>query len=349
MTYLTVVLPVRNEARFIEQTLEMIVRQDYPADRFELIVVDGMSTDGTRDAVERFMRTHVGFHIRLLENPGLLSSRARNIGVRAAQGKLIAVIDGHVQIPHEGLFASMEAAREQRQALCLARPAPLDIPGLREGRAFWIALARKTWLGHSRNSYIYSDYEGFVDPMSSGFAYDRSLFDRVGYFDESFDAAEDVEFHYRLKEAGFSAYTSPDFLIYSFPRPSFRDLFRQQVRYGEGRARLVRKHPGAFSLETPVPALILLLFLLAPLVLVTPGCPTQLRLVWLVAIVLYCVLLLSASVFEVARIHRFAPSLEVAVAIATTHLGLGWGFLKRLWRPVKSQVRPQSTRVPELP
>ncbi len=333
---MTVVLPVRNEARFIEQTLEMMVRQDYPADRFELIVVDGMSTDGTRNAVERFMRTHAGFHIRLLENPGLLSSRARNIGVRAAQGKLIGVIDGHVYIPNDKLFVAMENAREQKQALCLARPAPLDVPGLPPGTAFWIAVARKTWLGHSRSSYIYSSYEGFVDPMSSGFAYDRSVFESVGYFDESFDAAEDVEFHYRLKVAGIQAYTSPELVIYSFPRSSYLGLFQQQVRYGVGRARLVRKHAGAFSLETPVPALIFLAFGLAPLVLGLPGFPSLIRIAYAVMIALYWTILLIAGLAEVRKLKRIMPAIPVAFAIWITHMGLGWGFLKTISR--KEQV-----------
>jgi len=124
--------------------------------------------------------------------------------------------------------------------------------------AYWIAIGRKSKIGHSKDSFIYSDFEGFVNPVSSGFAYDRSVFETVGYFDEGFDAAEDVEFHFRLKQAGIDAFTSPDLLIYSYPRFSLKALFRQQTRYGEGRARFVKKHTEGFTKETPIPALIFL-------------------------------------------------------------------------------------------
>ena len=84
MIFLSVVLPIRNEENFIAQTMEMLVCQDYPAERFEVIVVDGMSMDRARTNVESFIQSHPGFNIHLLENPGHLSSRARNIGIRAA-------------------------------------------------------------------------------------------------------------------------------------------------------------------------------------------------------------------------------------------------------------------------
>ena len=268
MIYLSVVIPVRNEERFVAHTLDELARQEYDKSRYELIVVDGQSTDATCSVVEKFARAHTDVNVRLYRTPGRLSSRARNIGIRQARGTLIAVIDGHVHIPSQSLFSAMERIHSEHGAQCLARPAPLGVPGLISGTSCWIAVARKSWLGHSSKSFIYSDFEGYVDPMSSGFAYESSVFDKVGYFDESFDAAEDVEFHYRLKQAGITAYTSPGLLIYSYPRESLPALFRQQVRYGAGRARLVRKHRDAFTVETLIPAGILIFFVSAPAVVI---------------------------------------------------------------------------------
>ena len=147
MIFLSVILPIRNEENFIARTMEMLVCQDYPAERFEVIVVDGMSMDRARTNVESFIQSHPGFNIHLLENPGHLSSRARNIGIRAAQGQMIAVIDGHVHIPNKRLFSSIEELREKKQALCLSRPAPLDVPEIGTGAAYWIAMARKNCWG----------------------------------------------------------------------------------------------------------------------------------------------------------------------------------------------------------
>lgn len=330
MTYLSIIVPVRNEESFITETLQSLIQQDYPRDRFEILVVDGRSTDNTRKAVEEVCRRHPDTHLRLLDNPGLLSSRARNIGIREARGKLLAVIDGHVYIPGNQLFADMERLKENNGALCLSRPAPLDVPDIKGGKPYWIAIARKCWLGHSTKSFIYSDCEGFVDPMSAGFAYDREIFAKVGCFDESFDAAEDVEFHYRLKQAGIKAYTSPALLIYSYPRESLASLFHQQTRYGEGRARLYKKHPEAFSKETLIPVGIFCLTLLGPTTIFLLSISPLLAQGVLAALSVYGGVLLATGIWEAGQRRRISPALFVAAAIWTTHFGLGWGFVKTL-------------------
>ena len=350
LIYLTVVLPIRNEERFIVETLEALVKQDYPKERYEVIVVDGRSTDGTREIVEKFICENPDVNIRLLDNLGRLSSRARNIGARAARGRLIAVIDGHVHIPNDQLFAAMERFKEERGALCLARPAPLLVPGIENGMPLWIALARKSWPAHSRRSHIYGDYEGFVDPVSSGFAYDRDLFDRVGYFDESFDAAEDVEFHHRLKRAGIQAYTSPALTIYSYPRSTLLGLFRQMTRYGVGRARLVRKHPDAFTKETLIPAAVFLFFAALPVAACCAMWSTALGLAYTAAFLLYWLLALSAGLAAAWQHHRVLPGMLVALAICVTHLGLGWGFVKTFLRGcfARGKLRSPEIAIPEV-
>jgi succinoglycan biosynthesis protein ExoA len=330
--YLTVVLPVYNEEKFIGATLEALVKQDYPVDRYELIVVDGHSSDGTRRVVEAFISEHSDVSVRLLENPGRLSSCGRNIGARAARGRLIAVIDGHVHIPNNRLFATMERLKKKRGALCLARPAPLLVPGIEDGMPFWIALARKSWLAHSRQSYIYRDHEGFVDPVSSGFAYDRSVFDRVGYFDETFDAAEDAEFHQRLKQAGIQAYSSPALTINSYPRSTLAGLFRQMTRYGIGRARLIRKHPDGFTKETLIPAAVFLFFAALPVAACCSMQSAVLGLVYAAFFLLYWLLALSAGVAATWQKHRLFSGVLVALAIFVTHFGLGWGFVKTFFQ-----------------
>ncbi len=333
MIYLSIVIPVRNEEMFIGETLHALVMQDYPKDRFEIIVVDGRSTDTTRDIVEQFIERHRDISIRLLDNPEVLSSRGRNIGIRETKGSLVGIIDGHVFIPNNKLFMNMEHLKENNGALSLARPAPLDVPGLKSGRSFWIAVSRKSSLGHSRKSYIYSDFEGFVDPMSSGFAYDRHVFEHVGYFDESFDAAEDVEFHFRLKKAGIMAWTSPKLLIYSFPRESFLALFKQQVRYGEGRARFIKKHPDGFSWETVILVCIFLITVLLPFAILCLAYLPSIGIMYIAIMLAYWAIVLITGLREALTRGRFFPGILVALGICTTHMGLGWGLVKEILFP----------------
>lgn len=336
--FLSIVIPVRNEEKYIQQTLESLINQDYPKERYELIVVDGRSTDLTILIVQKFIADHPDVNIRLEDNPGILSSRARNIGIRTSKGQLIGVIDGHVHIPDKQLFTSMEKFRNETGMLCLARPAPLDVPGLDDGLAYWIAVARKSFLGHSSGSMIYSSYEGQCDPVSSGFAYDRSVFEKVGYFDESLDAAEDVEFHHRLKKAGIVAYTSPKLIIYYFPRSTFRDLFKQQERYGEGRARFVQRHVSGLTWETPIPSMLFLFFLLLPGVLCVQEWYPLFSLLYAAAGLTYWCMLLGVGFTESFKRRRVLAGVTIAYAIWIIHMGLGWGFLKTIIRPSTSNV-----------
>jgi cellulose synthase/poly-beta-1,6-N-acetylglucosamine synthase-like glycosyltransferase len=328
MVYLSIIVPVRNEEKYIVSTLDALIHQDYHRQRYELLVVDGRSTDQTRNVVREFIKNHPDVNIKLLENPGQLSSRGRNIGVRNAKGILIGVIDGHVYIPNDQLFANIERLKDENVAVCLARPQPLSVPRVNGGKEFWIAVARASWLGHSRNSFIYSNYSGFVDPTSSGFAYERSVFERVGYFDESFDAAEDVEFNYRVMKAGHEAYTSPDLLIYYYPRKTLKALFTQQVRYGEGRAKFVLKHPGGFTKETLIPAGILIFFAFGPLAVALQFIFPAISFAYTAILITYFAILFFTGSTEALKRKRLMPGLLVAMAIYITHLGLGFGFLK---------------------
>ena len=116
--FLSIVIPVRNEEKFIQRTLESLVNQDFPRGRYELIVVDGRSTDLTVPIVQKFIADHPDVNIRLVDNPGILSSRARNIGIRMSKGQLIGVIDGHVYIPDNQLFTNME--KFKKELVCCA-------------------------------------------------------------------------------------------------------------------------------------------------------------------------------------------------------------------------------------
>jgi succinoglycan biosynthesis protein ExoA len=249
--FISVIVPVRNEEAFIGDTLHQLFRQLYHPERFEVLVADGDSTDRTRAVVAALQRRHPNLH--LLDNPRRWSSAGRNVAVESAQGDLIVLIDGHCEIENPCYLAEVGAAFQRSGADCVGRPQPLDVTGAtRLQRA--VSVARSSWLGHHPASHIYSDREGFVPPESVAVAYRRSVFEKVGLFDETFDACEDVEFNHRVARAGLRCFFTPRVRVRYHPRGSLRGLFRQMVRYGRGRVRLLRKHPATFSLPGFLPA-----------------------------------------------------------------------------------------------
>lgn len=335
--FITLVIPVKNEELHLEPVLRGLLDQEYPRDRYEILVVDGNSTDGTRAIVEKAATTSPTA-IRFLPNPLGLSSAGRNVGVRHSAGELVFFVDGHCHIPARTLLRDAVRLFEQTGADCLCRPQPLRM----ENNSLLqkvIADARATALGHGLDSTIFDlKYEGPVDPSSAGALYRRSVFHRIGLYDESFDAAEDVEFNHRVRQAGLSSYISPRLAIEYQPRASLAALWRQMVRYGRGRFRLIRKHRDAFSFSQTLPALLVLGVLLgAPLSLVFQ----PFAVAYGASLALYALVVVLFSL-GIAWRKGLASLLVAPGVFATIHFGLGVGFLsealnwKREGRSLKS-------------
>jgi succinoglycan biosynthesis protein ExoA len=240
---LTVVMPVRNEAAHIRAVLGQICAQTLPADRYEIIVVDGYSEDETRAEVLAMAAEHP--HIHLLYNPRFTSGAARNIGAAHARSPRVLFVDGHCEIASATMLESALAAFERGER-CLSRPQPLLSEG---GTTFQQAVVatRNSALGHQTGSKIFEETACHCNPLSAGCGYDRALYEDLGGVDEAFDAAEDLEFNLRVHRAGVDAYHDPDFTVAYVPRAGWRALFRQLYRYGYGRALMARKYPGTVS------------------------------------------------------------------------------------------------------
>ncbi len=323
---ISVIMPVRNEAAHIHDTLMQLVKQDYPADAFEILVVDGESTDKTCSLVESIARRYP--QVRLLNNPKRWSSAARNVGVQAARGELILIVDGHCEVPDEHLLQAVASAFERSGADCLGRPQPLDVHRASTLQRA-IAAARSSWLGHHPSSFIYSSKEQTVPAHSVAVAYRREVFDEVGLFDDSFDACEDVELNHRVDKAGLRCLFTPKIAVRYEPRNSLRGLFRQLVRYGRGRVRLLRKHHDTLSWPALVPA-----FFLIGLVVGLPLSFVAAPFAWIycsvLALYLFFVLSTSLGLAAYTQDWRMAPWLPVV--FVTVHLGSGYGLIREaIW------------------
>jgi GT2 family glycosyltransferase len=320
--FISVIVPVRNEAPFIRHTLAQLLEQDYDPERFEILVADGQSTDDTAAIVRQLAAEHA--NLRLLHNPGRWSSAGRNLGIRAARGEIIVIVDGHCDLANPHYLHDLAEAFARSGADCVGRPQPLDVAGASPVQRA-IAAARTSRLGHHPDSFIYSAAEQFVRPQSVAVAYRRSVFDTVGLFDESFDACEDVEFNHRLDRAGLSCFFTPRVKAHYYPRSSLAGLLRQMVRYGRGRVRLLRKHPETFSLSGFIPALFLLGVVAGPLAaLLFPW----LAFLYFAVLAVYGLAVGGVSVALAwrARDLRLLPWLP-AVFIAI-HGGAGFGMLQ---------------------
>jgi succinoglycan biosynthesis protein ExoA len=330
--FISVIVPVRNEAPFIGATLEHLFGQLYDPQRFEVIIADGRSTDATREVVAAWRERHP--NLILVHNPRVWSSAGRNAAVRAARGEILLLVDGHCAIEDRRYLAEVAAAFARSGADCLGRPQPLDVAGAsRLQRA--IAVARSSRLGHHPDSHIYADGEGFVPPQSVAVAYRRSVFEQVGLFDETFDACEDVELNHRVARAGLRCFFTPRVRLRYFPRSSLKGLFRQMVRYGRGRMRLFRKHRDTFSAPGFLPAAFLAGVLSGPLfaLWLPPLAP-----VYAGVLGVYATTLLLTSFVLAVRQKQPALLPLLPLVFLAIHFGAGAGIL---WEAVAGSRRPR--------
>lgn len=319
---ISIVLPVRNEERRIGRVVGQLAQQDYPQDRFEILVADGRSTDDTRRIIAE-IASRSAVRIATVDNPRLLSSGGRNAGAQRSTGEIVIFVDGHCFIPGRHLLYDTARVMQEQNADALARPQPLRDP-FNDSFQDLVATLRESFLGHGRDSTIYSmSYRGQVDPTSSGAAYKRSVFDEIGYYDEQFDACEDVELNHRVKMAGKKCVIDPTLTVFYVPRKDVRGLFKQMLRYGRGRAALQKKHPETRSLSQMVPPVILL-----SIVTAFTLAWTRSWVGWGAAIPFlgYLTVCLAFS-WQFARRHGPAAPFAGIFLLMTVHFGLGLGWI----------------------
>lgn len=337
---ITAIVPVRNEEQYIRSTLDQLLNQQRMGIRIEILVLDGRSTDRTREIVNEYAKKHP--EVRLLDNPGRLSSAGRNIGIRESSGEYVVIIDGHCEIPTRTYFRDLVEAFECSGADCLGRPQPIDTAGATP-RMRAISFARTSWLGHHPDSLIYSNEEIACPAISVAVAYRRAVFDVVGPFDERFDACEDCDLNHRIDKAGLLCRLIPSLAVKYKPRSTLLGLFRQMRRYGRGRVRLLHKHSDTFSVASLAPAAFAAFVLAAlPAIAVFPS----IRLAYAAIFSIYVGVVAGVTGSICARYRSFQCLFWLPIVFVTIHLGIGIGSLCELIQRTRFRVTFPPISVP---
>jgi glycosyltransferase involved in cell wall biosynthesis len=226
----SVIIPCRNEAHYIDQCLRSVLASEWH--RLEVIVSDGMSTDGTREQVDRYAARDQ--RVRRIDNPGRSTPQALNRAIAVAQGDLILRLDAHARIAPDYIA---RAARnlESWGADCVGGAMRTLAPG---GGAFAapirIALSHPFGVGNAHfrtNSHAGTDTPRWADAVF-GACWKREVFERIGWFDERLERSQDIEFSGRLRRAGGKILMSPEMKIDYYARATWRGFCRQNWSNG---------------------------------------------------------------------------------------------------------------------
>ncbi|HEY8172915.1 MAG TPA: glycosyltransferase family 2 protein [Dehalococcoidia bacterium] len=249
--FVSVLVPVRNEDRYIERCLYSIARQDYPRSKLEVIVIDGLSDDRTREFVARFS-VESTVDVRMFENTRRKPAAGMNIGLEAARGEIILRVDGHAALSSDYISRCVDALVETG-ADCAG--GALESEGdTFVGKAIALAMSSRFGVG---GASFRTGGSGPVDTVAFG-AYRRSVFDRIGRFAQDIDRGEDDEFNYRLRDAGGTILLVPEAHVSYVVRGTLRGLWRQYFGYGRAKPEVLRRHPAQAQPRQLVPPLFVL-------------------------------------------------------------------------------------------
>ena len=330
--FVSVVIPCYNEERFILKALENLANQ-YENSHYEIIVVDGGSTDGTRDVVKQFREANPDLQITLVDNPARHIPTALNLGVAAARGGIIARMDAHA-VPSSGYIRRCVEVLKQSDAGVVGMPCHV-LPGADTLLAHAIARGVSHPFGIGDAKYrLQAGAAQQEDVDTVAFAcFRKSLWADLGGFNESLLTNEDYDFNYRVRTTGRNVLLDRSEHCDYFARTGFRELAAQYRRYGSWKARMIRLHPGSTRLRHLVaPGFVLSLVLLIFLSIVWHPIGVVLGL----EVGLYLVLSLWFS-WQIGRQNGASVAMVpmMPLVFMTIHLSWGTSFLIGLVRPPK--------------
>ncbi len=316
MKFVSIVVPCRNEVSYIKGCIESVARQDYSASHLELLIVDGMSDDGTRELVELLCESHS--FVQLIDNPKRFTPIAMNIGIQQAKGEIIVILGAHAALADDFVSKSIETLAQFPDAGCVGGM----IENIHENRvAEIVSRAMKSPFGVGNARFRTGGKAGFVDTVAFG-AYRKEVFDQCGFFDEELVRNQDDEYNFRLIKGGFKIYFNPDIRSKYFVRGDFKKLFRQYFQYGYWKVYVNKKHRAVTSLRQLVPFFFVLWLIISlPIAIFNAA---------LAPVFTLPLLLWFLAAFG-AALHAGCPSKDIPALIRTfftLHLAYGLGYLR---------------------
>lgn len=244
----SVIMPVRNEADFIERSVGAVLAQNYPHDVLEVVIADGDSTDETVEIIEK-LKNKTDITISVVRNVGKIAPTGLNRAIAEARGEIIVRVDGHCEIEPDYVANCVKYLTENKAE---GVGGPIETIGENlQAQAIAAAMSSKFGVGGSAFRTI-NDREMLVDTVAFP-GYKREILDKAGAFNEELVRNQDDEFNYRIRKLGGRILLAPDIRSRYYSRSNFKSLWRQYFQYGYWKVRVLQLHPKQMSWRQFVP------------------------------------------------------------------------------------------------
>lgn len=316
MKSVSIVIPCRNEEKYIGRCIESILFQDYPQEKISVFVCDGKSTDETINIIKDYSIKHR--NINLLINDKKTTPFALNLGINASSSDIVIILGAHSELYPNYVSACIEAFKFGENIGCTGGV----IENVYENETSEvIGKAMSSSFGVGNAYFRTGSKDGFVDTVAFG-AYKREVFEKIGLFDEELIRNQDDEFNYRLLRNGFTIYLFQKIRSKYYVRASFEKLFNQYQQYGYWKVYVNKKHKAVTTFRQVIP-LFFVLFLLCGFIL--SFLHPLFILIYVLVISLY---LVASSIFAVSKSSELTHPIKIVYSFFILHFSYGWGYLR---------------------
>ena len=352
--FISVVIPCRNETQWISDCLASVLQNGYPQDRIEILVIDGMSTDGTQELVEQFSREHG--QVRLLQNPRRIIPCALNIGICAARSNIIIRMDAHANYPR-GYIERCVQLLSSGTADVVGGRVVNSVPEDASVAARVVGIITSHPFGVGASPFRTRKRIGPADSVVFG-TFRRKVFEQYGLFDERLVRNQDTEMWHRIRRRGGQILFDPDIMVYYYNQRTWRGFLIQAFRTGFWCALASRLNPAMLKPRHFAP-MIFVIYMMVSAGMVVAGLFTAAQWPLIAGFVLLAGYFLPDLLFSISmsrgteRIRGapwIAPLAFFTIPLYHMTYGLGWwaGLGKILARQWTSHLGAPVGQLPEI-
>lgn len=309
-----IVIPSRNEERYIFKCLNSILNQDYPLELMEVYVCDGLSNDQTQTIVKGFEVKYLNIH--LLLNEKQTTPYALNLGIEKSNSDVVIILGAHAELHHDYVSKCVGVLEKYPEVGCAG--------GILENiyensTAETIGMAMSSAFGVGNAHFRTGNKEGYVDTVAFG-AYRRQVFEKAGLFDAELVRNQDDEYNFRMQKYGYKIFLSMEIKSKYYVRSSYKKLFRQYFQYGYWKVYVNKKHRTITSLRQMAP-LFFVLFIAAGLL-----ASILFRVAFYGYLAVLSLYLITGFLSAMKIADRFMQTFGVMFTFFLLHLGYGSGY-----------------------
>lgn len=324
LPFVSIVIPCRNEEKLIKNCLDSIIANDYPKEKMEVFIIDGMSEDKTRGIVKNYSEQYS--FINILENPKKITPCAFNIGIKNAKGEIIMFGGAHAVYEKEYISKCVRYLKEYN-ADCVGGVLK-TVPFEKTVIANAIAICLSSFFGAASSFRIGAKNIKEVDTVFGG-CYKKEVFQKIGLFNENLKRSQDMEFNLRLKRKGGKIILVPGIITYYYSRGNLREFLINNLENGFWAVYSFKFTKSFLSLRHYIPLLFIGALILLTALSFFSG---FFSVATLILLLVYFVFIVYFSFRVVVKEKDFRYFLILPIVFLIRQLGYGLGSLWGLIR-----------------